>query len=211
MTPDIDPDLSGSDSRVVRRQRKRQRIIDALLELLNQQRSAPGAAEIAARAGVTVRTLFQYFADLRALYLDAADRAVLQILPHLVDIEPGLPLADRIQRFVEQRVMLCETVAPLCRAAARYDSANQSVEKRLSAGRLFSRNAAVRIFSPELSDLPASDRYLAVEALLLAGDWDTWDRLRRGAEMDVSGAKSIVNRLVWAALASGSPRTKTLV
>ena len=85
------------------------------------------------------------------------------------------------------------------------ETGSSGVEKRLTAGRLFSRNAIVRVFSPELSDLPATDRYLAVEALLLAGDWDTWDRLRRSGEMDVTGAKSIVNRLVWAALASGTP------
>ena len=61
-----------TDGRVLRGARTRSGIVQALLDLLNDGVLAPTAAQIADRAGVSVRSVFQHFADMEALYGDLA-------------------------------------------------------------------------------------------------------------------------------------------
>ena len=51
------------DGRTVRAERTRQALVDSLLNLLDEGQLTPTAAEIAARAGVSERSVFQHFPD----------------------------------------------------------------------------------------------------------------------------------------------------
>ncbi len=65
----------ADDGRVARRLENRTRIVDALLSLIRSGRTHPTLSEIAAKAGVTSRTLLNHFPDTRALLRAAAARA----------------------------------------------------------------------------------------------------------------------------------------
>ena len=61
-------DLSSSvDGRNLRRQRNRQAIVNALLELYEEGRIDVSASLIVERAGLSERSLFRYFDDLNDL------------------------------------------------------------------------------------------------------------------------------------------------
>ena len=64
------------DGRGLRSERTRHLIIEAYLLLLQEHRRMPTAAEIAARAGYSVRSIFERFTDLEALSLATADYAI---------------------------------------------------------------------------------------------------------------------------------------
>ncbi len=55
------------DRRRLRTERGRQLVVDALLAYYDEGDPEPGAAKIAARAGVSERTVFRYFDDLDSL------------------------------------------------------------------------------------------------------------------------------------------------
>ena len=59
----------GEDGRHERRARNRDAVVDALLALVGDGDLAPSAEAVAARAGLSSRSLFRYFADTEALVL----------------------------------------------------------------------------------------------------------------------------------------------
>jgi TetR/AcrR family transcriptional regulator of autoinduction and epiphytic fitness len=202
MKPAQANDAGKVDGRVLRGERTRARIVDALIGLIRDGSLVPRAVDIAGRAGVSVRSVFQHFADFRELYLAAADRAVERVIPLQTDIPHDLPLLARIDRFIEQRVALCEAVAPLSRAAALYDPEGSSAQKRMDVGRTYSRRRIEQVFAPELDAMPGPERQQIIEAIMVAGDWETWDRLRRAEGLEPGAAERVMARLVRAVLQS---------
>jgi AcrR family transcriptional regulator len=67
-------ELRVEDGRVARRLENRSRILDALFALIRSGRPHPTLREIAAKAGVTSRTLLNHFPDVGSLLLAAAAR-----------------------------------------------------------------------------------------------------------------------------------------
>jgi len=67
-------DSRVEDGRVARRLENRVRILDALFALIRSGRPHPTLREIAAKAGVTSRTLLNHFPDVGSLLLAAAAR-----------------------------------------------------------------------------------------------------------------------------------------
>ena len=59
---------SSTDGRVLRRERNRAEIVDALLALLREGHVEVSAAQIAERARLSERSVFRYFDDLDDLY-----------------------------------------------------------------------------------------------------------------------------------------------
>jgi AcrR family transcriptional regulator len=198
MTPSPANDTGKVDGRVLRGERTRARIVDALINLIREGSLVPRAVDIAGRAGVSVRSVFQHFADFRELYLAAADRAVENVIPLLTDIPIDQPLDARIEQFIDQRVALCEAVAPLSRASALYDPDGASAQKRMDVGRSFSRRRIEQVFAPELAAAGDVARQQIVEAIMVAGDWETWDRLRRAESLEPAQARLVMSRLVRA-------------
>ena len=56
------------DGRLLRTERSRQLIIEALHELINEGILVPTAQNVADRAGVGIRTVFRHFADMETLF-----------------------------------------------------------------------------------------------------------------------------------------------
>lgn len=202
MKPAQASDAGRVDGRLLRGERTRARIVDALIALIQEGSLVPRAVDIAGRAGVSVRSVFQHFADFRELYLAAADRAVERVIPLQQEIPIDAALGHRIDCFIQQRVALCEAVAPLSRAAALYDPEGSSAQQRMDVGRSYSRRRIEQVFAPELGAAPAAERQQIIEAIMVAGDWETWDRLRRAEGLEPGAAQGVMARLVRAVLQS---------
>src|SRR4051812_9962331 len=98
------------DGRTVRAERTRQALVEALLGLLDEGQPRPTAAEIAGRAGVSERSVFQHFPDREALLEAVAREQYQRVVPTLVPVDSSLPLAERIEQFVQQRSRLYERI-----------------------------------------------------------------------------------------------------
>ena len=81
--------------------------------MLREGSGIPTAAQIAERAGYSVRSLFERFPDLLALSLAAADYAFAQANAQAVIRNTNADRATRIRTQVETRGQTCEQWLPL--------------------------------------------------------------------------------------------------
>ncbi|HUP84580.1 MAG TPA: TetR/AcrR family transcriptional regulator [Acidimicrobiales bacterium] len=171
------------DGRRLRREQNREAVIDALVELYEEGQYEPGANVIAERAGLSPRSLFRYFDDIDDLNSAAIDRQLEAARPLL---DPGIRDDDstvvKIERVVEARVRLFETIAPAARAARVCAPRHGIVAAQIRESRSYLRHQLQRVFARELRAsggalLPAIDALCAFEAYdLLRHD----QRLSRG-------------------------------
>src|SRR3954451_15421952 len=98
------------DGRTVRAERTRQALVASLLGLLDEGHPTPTAASIAARAGVSERSVFQHFPARETLLEPAAREQYARVGPTLRPIDSTLPLPERIDQFAKQRARLYEQI-----------------------------------------------------------------------------------------------------
>ena len=123
------------DGRRLRSERTRLSIIDAFILLLRENPShAPTAAQIAERAGYSVRSIFQRFPDLSALRVAAIDFAIERSAPPVPVRDND---ADRAMRIREQvrRGRTCEQWLPLVARAQRQQGDSEELELRVRSAR----------------------------------------------------------------------------
>ena len=130
-------DSAPADGRAARSLRSRRAIVDAMRALHAEGDLRPTAPRVAERAGVSVRTVWQQFADMETLLVEA-NRRDFEILKSLTKrIDPDLPLDARVAGFTSQRARILEQMTPTWRAArihepfsaelARSDSQNDQM------------------------------------------------------------------------------------
>ena len=101
------------DGRSAIRDRNRDAVLDAVLDLFSEDNLSPGPDEVALRAGLSVRSVYRYFEDHDALSRAAIDRQLERLAPLLLIAAIGEgPLDGRITRFVEARIRLQAELGP---------------------------------------------------------------------------------------------------
>src|SRR5262249_39039688 len=126
---------AGIDGRRQRSERTRQTIVEAYLALLRENPQIPTAAQIAERAGYSVRSIFERFPDLLALRIAATDHAFAvgnaQAMPSNVDADRP----TRLRSQVETRAHTCEHWLPLWRALNANQGESSELKKRIRLAR----------------------------------------------------------------------------
>ena len=181
------------DGRNQRAARNHDQIVDAIYELVRAGNVEPTVEEVAAKAGVGVRTVFRQFHDLDTLTRRLGERVFAEIFA-LVDPRPptGRMLED-LEAVIEQRARIFEHLMPFRRAArvVRHRLVFIQEQDALMARMLRGGIQAV------VGDRLARDR---LEALDLALSFEAWDRLRdqqklgprRAAQVMLAAAAALV-------------------
>jgi TetR/AcrR family transcriptional regulator of autoinduction and epiphytic fitness len=188
-----------TDGRTLRSLRTREAIVDATIGLLEEGDLRPTAPRVAERANVSVRSVFQHFDDLETLHASVAERLVDRVAVLVLPVPPDLPRAERLDRFVRQRVLLLEAVTPIRRAADVHGPFSREITSRLRDGQAFLRAELERTFEPELQAAGAA-RVDVLDALDTVLSWATWEGLRTGLGRDQATAERVVRRLAETAL-----------
>lgn len=184
-----------TDRRSARAQRTRLAVVEALLDMLREGHLRPTGREIAARAGVSLRSLYVHFDDLDDLYETAAVAHFRRHRHLLAPIEAGLPIEERIRRFVEQRSRLFEATDGVRQAAEFWASTSPALTRVVRAARDAGWDEVRHVFG----DAAGGDERV-LHAVYVAGGPATWDSLRRDRGLEVAEARSVVRRLIGAAL-----------
>ena len=181
----------ASDGRVRRGQRSGHAIVGALIELVGEGILEPTAQQVAARAGVGMRTVFRRFSDMERLFAEMSTRVQGEVLPLLVGEEPSGDLADRARALVARRVLFFERIARFKRAATikRWRSPYLR-DRHVELVRLL--RADLLRWLPELRRAPEA----IVDALELATSFEAWDRLRVEQRLGRERAHAAVERVV---------------
>jgi AcrR family transcriptional regulator len=157
------------DGRRARRERNRDAVVDALLELFRDGNLAPSSDEIAGRAGVSPRSLFRYFDDVDDLCRTSISRQHARVSRAIeLSVEPDAPLPERITAVVEQRVRLFEAMGAVGQVLRIRAPFQPLVAAELSGARRLLRRQLTRTFATELAALSpagATAVLAAVDAL----------------------------------------------
>lgn len=178
MTQDVK--AARIDGRRLRSERTKQLIIEAYLSLLREHPVVPmpTAAQIAERAGYSVRSVFERFPDLRKLRLAAADYALAQAaaLAPPRNIEGNRQ--TRIRSQVETRAGTCERGVALWRVLVFSVAEDEELRSRVQLSRQRTIERIQLMYRPELSVLSPKERSSMLIALEAITDHETWARMR---------------------------------
>lgn len=181
------------DGRTARRDRNRDAVIQAI-EALAAEGTLPSAAEIAARSGVSERSLFRIFGSREGLFM-AAIAAKASEVEHLVQpVAPTGPLDQRLREVVDQRVRFYEAVTPLRRFAEHFAQTSPAVAERLATTRRILRGQLEAAFVPELEVLSRKERSETLAALDASASWETWHHLRVVSGLSIDRARLVYGR-----------------
>ncbi len=154
-------------------------IIDGILE--------PTAREIAAQAGITTRTLFRHFTDMDALYrslIEDARTKATAVMDEPFDVAGVSTWQDQMQRVVERRVRIFESLLPLYASTiwSRYRAAVDDLGSR--KGVLRRRKRLRDILPGHIAE--DGSRFEALDAVLSI---EYWISLRRDQRLSVARAR----------------------
>lgn len=193
----------------MRSERTKQLIIEAYLALLRERPTTPipTAAEIAERAGYSVRSVFERFPDLHTLRVAAADYG----LAHAAALAPARDVdADRPTRIksqVETRAGTCERGVALWRALTFNVDEDDALKARLRLARNRTMDRLEIMYRPELSTLPETERRNMLIALEALTDMESWARMRDMHGLSFAEACAVWIRAIDRMLPPTPPRT----
>lgn len=192
---------SAIDGRSLRRERNRQEIVDALLQLIESGETEISAALIAQKAGLSERSIFRYFDDVDDLYRSVCDLSISKEIEFALIDEAGTGSLDtRIENLVNQRVRIYtmnENIAPAARAFALK---NQVIKNQLVLGRKFLRNQIKTQFAPELNQFDKAQQQVVVATIDALTTFENYDMMRSDQKMSVQAIKSILTEAIRKAL-----------
>ncbi len=179
----LDESPPNVDGRRAGRDRNLSAVVDALLDLFAEGNLRPGAEEIAARSGVSRRSVFRYFDDLDSLGRVAIERQLARVghLINLPDVGEG-PIERRIDRLIAQRVGLFETILPAGRVSRLRAPFEPVVAEELSRSRNFFRRQVERHFGDVLQPLRRAERNAVLNAAEVLCSFEAYELLRLGHE-----------------------------
>lgn len=205
MSLDVSQDLGAEqelpvDGRTARGQRTRSSVVDALLALQEEGDLSPTAQQVAARAGVALRTVFGHFSDMETLWAEAGQRELAK-LGNLADvIDPDLSLAERIERFSVSRGRVLEALMPVMRAARLREPSSPQLMRNRELYNRVGDDEVLRVFARELDPLDEDGRARTLDALYLCSAAAAWEALRHDRALSPEQAVVVVRRSVAAVL-----------
>jgi AcrR family transcriptional regulator len=180
-------------------------VVDALLTLNEQGNLRPTARDIAAKAGVSLRSLYVHFDDLEALFVAASERHAQRMAALLPPLVTEGTFDQRLEAFLTRRTTIHEQGAGVRRAALLQEPFSPALQQALSAGRRLMRSEVRAAFAPEI-DHPrvgtGQRLQLALESCTSAA---TWDALRLHQHLDIDTATGQVRDMVQAFVTSWGP------
>jgi TetR/AcrR family transcriptional regulator of autoinduction and epiphytic fitness len=185
----------NTDGRIARGERTRQAIVEAHTALLREGVLKPTGKVIADRAGVSLRTLWLNFKDLEALLSATTTYWQLADLELRVDIDPALPLVDRIDSYCRQRAQRLEHLAPAARSAVLGEPFSPALVRSRAVHVARVESDIAQAFAPEL-EAASGDGDVLAKALFVAGSWPSWSSLRDDHGLGVAGATAVMRHTI---------------
>jgi AcrR family transcriptional regulator len=182
-----------TDGRLVRANRTRDGVVDALLELIDEGNLRPTAREIAARANVSLRSLYVHFDDVEALFYAASVRHAERLESYRTERVLDGPFEDRLASFVESRARYYEVGWNVRQAAVLQEPFSPALRTVLEKGRKASRSEMLCVFGAEID---GDEQRLA--ALDVITNPVAWNVLCVHHGMSLDQAKQVIGDLVRA-------------
>ena len=170
-------ETAGSvDGRRRRREDGRRAVVDAVIDLLLAGHT-PSVEAVAGRAGVSVASVFRYFATLDDLRHEGIHR-FLERIDHLLAV-PAIgsgSLDDRIDRLVRARLRYYDAAAPVARQVRRQAVEVPDLAAGLQRVRSTLADQIAQHFGEELDAFRPGERGRRVAVLATITSFESWDQ-----------------------------------
>ncbi len=185
------------------REQAHESILTAYIDLIRGGVPAPTARETAARAEISLRAVFNYFPDLRALRLAAFNRIQDQSNEFFVDKNPDRgTAAERLERFLDIHTKRLEFVTPFHRTAAMVESIDPDVAQAMRGARNQAARELENALGPTLKSLSPSKKRDLITKLHTFCSWPCWELLRRHYRLPANRARALVTEVALSTLAA---------
>ncbi|WP_198534200.1 TetR/AcrR family transcriptional regulator [Aquidulcibacter paucihalophilus] len=185
------PSDTSGDGRRARSRTSRDKIVAAVLHLIEGGDLSPSAARVAEVAGVGLRSVFRHFDDMDSLYQEVSERVSAQVMPLLREAVIGATWKERLVRIVERRTSIFERIHPFRLSASlkRFRSAFLTEEYR----RTLELEAATveALLPPHILADQVSTR--SIKVIL---SFQNWHALRFEQDLSIQEAREVVSRLL---------------
>lgn len=189
------------DGRHARRDRNRELVLRAARDLFQAENLVPSIDLIAERCGLSIRSLYRYFADAESLIAAAIEQSMTEgferaRIPHFGTGS----FEERLDAFVDVRVRLYESSAAGYRATMHHAPNIAQLHDALQRTRRFLRDQTRTQFDPELETLIGVERRVALITCDCISQFDSLEHLRRFHRCSVADTKIVVRQTITAAL-----------
>jgi AcrR family transcriptional regulator len=184
-----------TDGRRARAIASRARILEAMVDLIQEGEIQPSAEAVALRAGVGVRTVFRLFNDVDGLRQGLQEVMVERLAPIYSEPVHGT-LLERLDQLVARRRVVFEKLA---RPKAFADAHRVQSPSLTAAHQNFVRRQRELLLGHldgVLSPVPD-----LIEALDLTLSFDVWRRLREDQRLAADDAERVMRAMVRAVVA----------
>jgi len=190
------------DGRQARAERTRRAIVEAHISLIGAGELSPTGAQIADRAGVSLRSLWGNFNDLETLFAATGAEVLRRQNTMIEPIDADLSLEERIETYCRQRARVLEFVAPFARSSELRAPFSRELQRNRVRYLRGVSSEIEALFARELAGGDVPRRGEVLQALGIAVTWPTWVSLRDVSRLSIHEATSVMTRMVTALLTS---------
>lgn len=188
----VDEAPALTDGRRRRSQQSRDRIIAAMMALVEEGQISPIAEQVAERAQVGLRSVFRHFNDMDSLFAEMALRLSHQYQTALVPFTSP-DWKGRLAEAIDRRVAIYESLLPYKRAADAHRHSSAAIQTSHTQTSQLLRARLQQLLPPHLEN----DSH-AFETLDFLLSMDSWQRLRLEQKLSVESARAIVEAQIKA-------------
>lgn len=179
----MDRMVKAVDGRTARADNTRRRIVSSMIALIEEGHLRPTAAAIAERAQVSVRSVFQHFNDLGALFQAAADSTMHRVWSLVRPIPDSGSMDERLNALLQMRWDIYDQIAAIRRAATLIEDQLPMFVEGRNQFRHMLRSVIERVFAPEIAHLDPDARRESLDAMVVVCEFEYMEVLRR--QMDL--------------------------
>ena len=179
------------DGRLAQGARTRAALVEALLTLVDEGGVHPTIPDVAARADVSVRTVYHHFGGIQELLVAAMELQADRYRALLFAIPPKGSTELRITALCRQRRFYFEQVTPVFLMALTRARAESGLEVLLGDDRSVLRAQLAVTLAPELAARELGGAEL-LAALAHATGWEAWRALRGAGARTAPSAERVM-------------------
>ena len=195
--------VQSLDGRKNRTARSRRLICEACLDLVQEGSLQPSADQVAERAGVSRRSIFNHFADLGELYDAVVEVGMQRYFSLQEEISGDEPIARRVEQITEVRGRFLEATSASTRALTAQSLVGPASDHAMRVSKKAVRvqhREVERLFQADLADLFPAEQSEVLEAMSAAMSPLLWEYLRRTRGYSAARARALVARMLGAIL-----------
>ncbi|WP_310497973.1 helix-turn-helix domain-containing protein [Sandarakinorhabdus sp.] len=171
--------------------RSRDSIIASIMVLVEEGATTPSAEEVAARAGVGLRSVFRHFNDMESLFAEMTMRLTQRYQDSLAPFE-ATDWRGQVFEAMERRLKVFEALLPYRRAAQAHRGRSATIRTYHDQLLAMLRQRLERTVAPA----PLAKDAMWVETLDMLLSTEVYERLRFEQALDHERASAVIRSLV---------------